>query len=134
MLVDTGIRSRTPELVQADDVHVDAVDVGIDTGTGTGNPFVVSGSTVHALESVRGELTERGTNDLSLPPLNLLGAIGIPLILLAVLLQQVYLVRRRRTGEGAPRWSPPALPDHHAAQRDATGRRVARALSRRAQA
>ncbi|MDT7579108.1 MAG: hypothetical protein QOK35_372, partial [Pseudonocardiales bacterium] len=132
ILVDTGIRSRSAQLVQADDVHVDAVDVGIDAGLD--NPFVVSGSSVHALESVRGKLTEKGPNDLSLPPLNLLGAIGIPLILLAVLLQQVYLVRRRRTGEGAPRWSPPALPAHHAAQRDATGRRVARALSRRAQA
>ena len=128
ILVDNGIRSRSPELVQADDVHVDAVDVGIDAGLG--NPFVVSGSTVHALESVRGELTERGTNDLSLPPLNLLGAIGIPLILLALVLQHVHLARRRRTGEGTRRWTPPLLPAPRAAPRDETGRRTARSENR----
>jgi hypothetical protein len=124
ILVDTGIRSRSPGLVQADDVHVDAVDVGIDAGQG--NPFAVSGSTVHALESVRGTLTERGANDFSLPPLNLLGAIGIPLVVLALLLQHVDLARRRRTGEAGRRWTPPSLPAVRAAARDETGRRVTR--------
>ena len=128
ILVDTGIRNRTRDVVSADNVHVDAVDVGIDAGVD--NQFVVSGSTVHALESVRGTLTEKGTNDLSLPPLNLLGAIGIPLVLLAVVLQQVYLVRRRRTGEGTLRWTPPALPAARAAERDETGRRIARSGGR----
>jgi hypothetical protein len=109
-------------------VHVDAIDVGIDAGLDS--PFVVSGSTVHALESVRGTLTEKGTNDLSLPPLNLLGAIGVPLILLAVVLQHVYLVRRRRTGEGTRRWTPPELAGAHAAERDETGRRTARSGAR----
>jgi hypothetical protein len=72
-------------------------------------------------------VTERGTNDHSLPPLNLLGAIGIPLILLAVVLQQVHLVRRRRSGEPSrPTWNPPSLSAAHAAIRDETGRRVAR--------
>jgi hypothetical protein len=130
VLVDTGIRSRSPGLVEADDVHVDAVDVGIDAGQG--NPFAVSGSTVHALESVRGTVTERGANDLSLPPLNLLGAIGIPLVLLAVVLQQVHLVRRRRSGEPfRPTWTPPSHPAAHAAIRDETGRRVARSAAAR---
>jgi hypothetical protein len=61
--------------------------------------LVISGSRVRALESVRGELTESGTNDIGLPPMNLIGAIGIPLILLAVVLQFVHVVRQRRSGE-----------------------------------
>ena len=48
-------------------------------------------------------------NDLSLPPLNLLGAIGLPLIVLAVALQALHLLRQRRIGE-RPRTRPPPLP------------------------
>ena len=64
---------------------------------------------MHALEAVRGTLTAEGTNDLSLPPLNLLGAIGIPLVLLAVSLQVIAALRGRRFG-GDTRRIPPALP------------------------
>ena len=63
---------------------------------------------MHALEAVRGTLTAEGTNDLSLPPLNLLGAIGIPLILLAVSLQVIAALRGRRFG-GDTRRIPPGL-------------------------
>jgi hypothetical protein len=67
--------------VRADDVDVDAMSVGIDTGAAS--PFLLTRSQVHALEAIRGTVKAEGTNDLSLPPLNLLGVIGIPLILLA---------------------------------------------------
>jgi hypothetical protein len=106
-LTDSGIRAQTPGLVHADAVDVDAVSVGIDTG-GTG-PFLLTRSRVHALEAVRGAVTAEGTNDLSLPPLNLLGAIGIPLVLLAVALQAIAALRGRRFG-GDTRRTPPALP------------------------
>jgi hypothetical protein len=53
---------------------------------------------VHALEALRGPIQQHGTNDLSLPPLNLLSAIGVPLILLAVVLEQVHTSRQRRAG------------------------------------
>jgi hypothetical protein len=103
-LVDNGIRTRSAGLVQADDVQVDAIEVGIDAGPGS--PLVITRSSVHALESVRGEV-QGGSNDLSLPPLNLLGAIGIPLVLLALVLQHIHLARQGRAGEPAHRRSPP---------------------------
>ena len=92
--------------MHADDVDVDAVSVGIDTGEAS--PVLLTRSHVHALEAVRGDtLTAEGTNDLSLPPLNLLGAIGIPLVLLAVALQVIAALRGRRFG-GDTRRTPPA--------------------------
>jgi len=106
-LTDHGIRAQSPGLVHADAVDVDAVSVGIDTGEAS--PFLLTRSHVHALEAVRGTLTAEGTNDLSLPPLNLLGAIGIPLVLLAVTLQAVAALHGRRFG-GDARRTPPALP------------------------
>ena len=106
-LTDHGIRAQSTGLVHADDVDVNAVSVGIDTGEAS--PFLLTRSHVHALEAVRGTLTAEGTNDLSLPPLNLLGAIGIPLVLLAVTLQAVAALRGRRFG-GDARRTPPALP------------------------
>jgi Right handed beta helix region len=105
-LTDQGIRAASTGLVHADDVVVDAVSVGIDTGDA---PVLLTRSQVHALEAVRGTLTAEGTNDLSLPPLNLLGAVGIPLVLLAVSLQVIAALRGRRFG-GDTRRIPPALP------------------------
>jgi hypothetical protein len=104
-LVDNGIRTRSAGLVQAEGVEVNAIEVGIDAGPGS--PLVITRSRVSALESVRGELVQDGSNDLSLPPLNLLGAIGIPLILLALVLQHVHLARQGRAGEPAHRRRPP---------------------------
>jgi hypothetical protein len=106
-LVDQGIRTSSPGLVRADDIEVNAVSVGINSGTGS--PLLLTGSRVHALEAVRGTVDAPGGNDLSLPPLNLLGAIGMPLVLLAVVLQGVAVVRGRRYG-GDLRRSPPTLP------------------------
>ena len=104
-LTDHGIRAQSTGLVHADDVDVNAVSVGIDTGDA--GPFLLTRSQVHALEAIRGTLTAEGTNDLSLPPLNLLGAIGIPLVLLAVSLQVIAALRGRRFG-GDTRRTPPA--------------------------
>jgi Right handed beta helix region len=106
-LTDTGIRVESTGLVHADDVDVNAVSVGIDTG-GT-SPVLLTRSQVHAFEAVRGTVDAEGQNDLSLPPLNLLGAIGIPLIVIAVALQAVAALRGRRYG-GDVRRTPPVLP------------------------
>ena len=73
------------------------------------SPFLLTASRVHALEAVRGQVGQAGPNELSLPPLNLLGAIGIPLILLAIVLEQVHTRRQRRTAHAYHR-PPPVLP------------------------
>ena len=71
------------------------------------------------MEAVRGEFTEQGTNELSLPPLNLLGAIGVPLILLALILELVHIARQRRiVGRRRP-WTPPTV-SAEAVQRSVT--------------
>jgi hypothetical protein len=106
-LVDQGIRSQSPGLVHADDIVVNAVSVGINAANGS--PFLLTGSHIHALESVRGALNTQGPNDVSLPPLNLLGAIGLPLVLIAVALQVVAALRGRRFG-GDARPTPPVRP------------------------
>jgi len=54
---------------------------------------------VHGLEAIRGDVQQQGPNDLSLPPVSVLGAIGLPLILVAILLEFLYLylnIRRAR--------------------------------------
>ena len=107
-LSNEGIRARTNEPVTIDNVTVDAVTVGVNVATGT--PVVLTNSRVHALEAVRGTLNPDGTgNDLSLPPLNLLGAIGVPLIILALILEGMHSLRQRRYG-GLNRHLPPTLP------------------------
>ena len=106
-LVNDGIRARSDGLVRAEGVDIDAVAVGIDAAVDS--PVVVADSRVRAFEAVRGEFTEQGTNELSLPPLNLLGAIGVPLILLALVLELVHVARQRRTVGRRRRWTPPAV-------------------------
>ncbi|GAA1240488.1 hypothetical protein GCM10009609_00160 [Pseudonocardia aurantiaca] len=100
-----GIHSRSPELVHADKVQVDATDVGVNALPGS--PFRLSNSSVHALEALRGVIEQQGVNDFSLPPLNILGAIGVPLILLALVLEQVHAFRQRRFGGTRRRHLPP---------------------------
>jgi hypothetical protein len=107
--VDTGIRVRNQGPYRAEKVSVDAVSVGVDVAPGA--QFVLAASRVHALESIRGTVVPQGTNDLSLPALSLLGAIGVPLIALALLLELVHWVRlRKRTGGREIRRTPPPLP------------------------
>lgn len=100
-----GIRSRSPEPVYASGVTVDTTELGVNSAEGS--PFTLVDSNVHALESVRGVINQQGNNDLSLPPLNLLGAIGIPLIILAVVLEELHTYRQRRLGGTTRRRRPP---------------------------
>jgi Right handed beta helix region len=104
---NVGIRSRSIDLVAADDVNVSAVTSGINVQDGS--PFVLTDSRVDALEAVNGQAQYQGLNDLSLPPLNLLGAIGIPLVVLALLLDQVQRLRQRHGPGGPGRRLPPTL-------------------------
>jgi hypothetical protein len=103
-----GIRSRSTELVRAEGVDVATTSLGVNVAAGS--PFVLADSRVQALEAVRGELNQQGLNEVSLPPLNLLGAIGVPLIILALVLEQIHAFRQRRFGGPDRRRQPPALP------------------------
>jgi hypothetical protein len=107
--VNVGIRARSTDLVAAGDVDVSAVTSGINVQEGS--PFVLTDSRVDALEAVNGQAQYQGLNDLSLPPLNVLGVIGIPVVLLALLLDQVQRFRQRRRG-GELRRMPPMLQPH----------------------
>ncbi len=107
-LSNEGIRARTSEPVTVDNVTVDAVTVGMNIAVGT--PITLTNSRVHALEAVRGDLGPQAAgNDLSLPAINLLGAIGVPLIILALVLEGMHSIRQRRFG-GTSRHLPPTLP------------------------
>ncbi len=104
---EAGIRSSSPDLVRATGVAIDTHEIGVNTATGS--PFLLTDSEVHALESVRGEVDFAGINDLSLPPLGLISAIGMPLILLAVILEEVHSFRQRRFNRGQASRRAPAL-------------------------
>jgi hypothetical protein len=106
-LTTTGIRARAAEPIALEGVTVDAVSVGVESQPGTA--LTLRDSSVHALEAVRGQVTLLANNDLSLPPLNFLGAIGLPLILLAVVLEVAHLLRSRRVGP-TRRALPPPVP------------------------
>jgi Right handed beta helix region len=103
--VNVGIRARSADLVAADDVSVSAMTSGINVADGS--PFVLADSRVDALEAVSGQAQYQGLNTLSLPPLNVLGVIGIPLVLLALLLDQVQRFRERQRGISDGRRLPP---------------------------
>jgi hypothetical protein len=102
-----GIHARSPEMVRAENVAIDATNLGLNVLPGS--QFTLANSSVHALEAVRGVFVPEGTNNISLPPLNLLAAMGVPLILLAIVLEQVHSFRQRRVG-GNKRHLPPAIP------------------------
>ena len=105
-LTSTGIRARATDPITIDSSSVDAVSVGVDAQPGS--VATLRNSSVHAVDAVRGTLKLVGVNDLSLPPLNILGAIGLPLIGLAVVLELLHLLRQR--GFGPTRRSlPPAV-------------------------
>jgi hypothetical protein len=95
-----GITARPTGSVHADRVSIDAADIGVNASTGSS--VLLSNSRVHALEAIRGVVGQQGVNDLSLPPLNLLGAIGVPVILLAIALELVHALRQRRVTASRP--------------------------------
>jgi hypothetical protein len=104
--VNTGLRARNAGgVVSAERIDVAALTVGIDVAPGS--PAQLRDSRVDALQALRGQVLLLGFNDLSLPPLNLLGAIGVPLILLAVVLELMHALRQRRYGSHRPRGLPP---------------------------
>jgi hypothetical protein len=98
--VGTGIRARAVGEVRIEDVDVDAGDVGLDVAEGTS--VLLVDSRVQAVYSLRGPVEQRGVNDLSLPPVPVLGAIGVPLVLLAVVLELVAVLRTRRRRSDGP--------------------------------
>lgn len=104
----TGVRVRTAGVVTLADVTVNAVSLGVDVADGS--HVSLRNSVVHAIQSIRGTITTIGNNDLSLPPLNLLGAIGVPLLFLAVGLEVAHLARSRKVGAPRRRPLPPAVP------------------------
>ena len=113
--------------IMLDTVGVDTVSVGVEPDPGS--VVTLRNSSIHALQAVQGTLTLAGSNDRSLPPLNLLGAIGLPLIVLAVAAWRVSACcatrgagarrrplatgHRRATGMNAPpcRTGPPVASD-----------------------
>ncbi|WP_433558340.1 right-handed parallel beta-helix repeat-containing protein [Pseudonocardia xinjiangensis] len=119
--VRQGIYSRSTGSVRADRVSVDAIDTGVYAAAGSS--VQLSNSRVHALEAIRGVVGQQGINDLSLPPLNLLGAIGVPVILLAILLEMVHAVRQRRVT--AARLRPRPGPKHRLPPPQRAGRQLA---------
>ncbi|GAA0924812.1 right-handed parallel beta-helix repeat-containing protein [Pseudonocardia zijingensis] len=102
-----GIRSSSPDLVRVSGVVIDTQEIGVNAASGS--PFLLADSQVHALDSVRGEIDLAGINDLSLPPLGVISVIGIPLILLAVVLEEVHSIRQRRFNRGRNRVQMPTI-------------------------
>jgi Right handed beta helix region len=102
-----GIRSASRDLVRAEKVDVAAIAIGITVDPDA--TFVLANSKVRALEAVRGTLRQEGVNELSLPPLNLLAAIGLPLVLFALLLEVLHVLRQRGV-DGNRRRLPRAVP------------------------
>jgi hypothetical protein len=105
--VGVGISARTGAVAAVNRIDIAALTVGINNAPG--KPVQLRDSRVHALQALRGEVQLLGFNDLSLPPLNLLGAIGVPLVLLAVFLELMHSARQRRFGRGGGRRVPPMI-------------------------
>ena len=96
-LAATGVSVAAGAPVMLGDVRIDAEAVGI--AAEPGSAVQLGNSRVHGLEAIRGDVQQQGHNDLSLPPVSVLGAIGLPLILVAILLEFLYLylnIRRAR--------------------------------------
>jgi hypothetical protein len=104
--VDGGIRASTPVSSRPMLWTCPRCRCGIDVEDGS--PFTLTGSRVDALRAVNGRVELEGLNDLSLPPLSVLGAIGVPPILLALDLDQMRTFRQR---SAATEWRqlPPSM-------------------------
>lgn len=92
-----GVEAGGADPIVLDDVTIDTEAAGI--AAGQGSAVTLKNSAVHALHALLGEVNLVGANDVSLPPPNLLGVIGLPLILLALVLEFLHLwyqFRRKR--------------------------------------
>jgi hypothetical protein len=105
--VDVGLSARAGAVAAAERLDIAALTVGIIAASAS--PVQLRDSRVHALQALRGQVQLLGFNELSLPPLNLLGAIGVPLVILAVLLELLHSLRQRRFGRGGGRRIPPLV-------------------------
>jgi hypothetical protein len=115
-LAATGISVAAGAPVTLGNLWIDAETVGI--AAEPGSSVQLSNSRVHGLEAIRGDVRQQGPNDLSLPPLSVLGAIGLPLILVAILLEFLYLYlkirrARSRSREYLHRWQAMAATPRH---------------------
>jgi hypothetical protein len=81
----TGVRTSVAGRVVLDDVVIDAVAVGVVASPGSA--VALRNSSVHAPHTIRGNVDLQGVNDFGQPPITVLGAIGLPLILLALILE-----------------------------------------------
>ena len=93
-LTSIGIRTSTAGPIVLDHVTIDSGAVGV--AAAPGSAVTLDSSSVHARHAIRGDVGLLGVNDLSQPPINLLGAIGLPLILLALVLEILHLLRQIR--------------------------------------
>jgi copper-binding protein NosD len=106
-LASIGIHAGSDGLVALDGVTIEAETVGV--AAEQGSAVTLHNSVAHALHATRGDVRLSGVNDLNLPPLNLLGVIGLPLILLALVLEFLHLLgqirrKRSRSREYLRRW------------------------------
>jgi Right handed beta helix region len=106
-LASIGVRAGAGGPIVLDRVTIDTEAVGVDAEQGSAT--TIHDSTAHALHAIRGDVRLSGVNDISLPPPNLLGVIGLPLILLALVLEFVHLLRqmgrkRADSREALRRW------------------------------
>jgi hypothetical protein len=100
-LAATGVSVAAGVPVTLTDLRIDAETVGI--AAEPGSTVQLSGSRVHGLEAIRGDVRQHEPNDLSLPPLSVLGVIGLPLILVAILLEFLHLFLKIRRGRARSR-------------------------------
>jgi hypothetical protein len=106
-LAATGISVGSGVPVVLGGVRIDAEAVGI--AAEPGSSVTLGNSWVHGLQPIRGNVEQRGPNDLSLPTVSGLSAIGLPLILVSILLEFLYLYlnfrrARVRSREYLRRW------------------------------
>ncbi len=102
-----GVRAGAAGPIVLDDVTINAEAVGV--AAEPGSAVTLHNSSARAQRAIRGDVHLSGVNDVNLPPLNLLGVIGLPLILLALVLEFLYLlqqIRRKRASsrEYLRRW------------------------------
>src|SRR4029453_11562285 len=107
--VDEGIRARSPDAIKVTDAEVSELTVGINAAPGS--PFSLVNSRGQGMGANGGNVQQFGANHLSLPPLNLLGAIGVPLILVALILEQVQAYRQGGYRQSSRRLPPAVQPE-----------------------
>jgi Periplasmic copper-binding protein (NosD) len=114
--VNEGVHVSGAGTLNADRVDVLATNSGIKIDSSA--PVRLTDSRIRARKALRGPVTLLGTNTISPPPLNWIGAFGVLFVLLALLLEALavfrqYRLRTRRPvpAPAAPRPAPVATPE-----------------------